>query len=487
MYFILEKWLWISVLLYFTVQANDLMVVETEETVSHEVSSVQTVFEVHPEVFVASKEWKEILPNQAIPRGLHVRIDMQTGKKEARLLQDDNTKNIEEVKEKDDDVNDDLKDKSDEAKADLKDKSDDTKADLDPEEVKRMLKNLKNDMKPGSEQPHNKFRSMDEIRAELSHGNTKIESEVQIITRFIDTFEDILTTESDLKDVDVISSLVNILDNLEYYLHKYDNAVDFITLKGVERVLKPSLNSSATELQEGAAFIIGSAAQSNPKVQIAFLEAGFINILLRKITPPHSVRTGSKCLYALAAILRNFPEAQHMFIHSGGIEVFQKLFNEDESEQLNKIKIKILTLVQDLIDERDNLDSEHPSAEDKEKQYNKSDFIQVIKKSGWCEVYRSCQLWSPGHLKDEQDIFVDHDRNEKVVTAMLKIKPICDSAFLEHPELRISLEATMALYTGLQAEQGEDEFYASMVESIQSLLSHSTDSKHKLNSLKTEL
>ena len=59
-----------------------------------------------------------------------------------------------------------------------------------------------------------------------------------------------------------------------------------------------------------------------------------------------SVKIGSKCLYALAAILRNFPEAQHVFIESGGIEVFQKIFNTDESQQLNKIKIKILTLVQ---------------------------------------------------------------------------------------------------------------------------------------------
>jgi len=340
-----------------------------------------------------------------------------------------------------------------------------------------MLKNLKNDIKPSSEQPGKKFRSMDEIRAALAEGDTTIESEVQIITRFIETFDDIFTSESDLKDDDVIRSLINILDNLEYYLHKYDTAVDFITLKGVERVLKPSLNSSEARLQESAAFIIGSAAQSNPKVQIAFLEAGFINILLRKITPPYSVKTGSKCLYALAAILRNFPEAQHVLIDSGGIEVFQKIFSTDESQQLNKIKIKILTLVQDLIDERSNLDAEHPSAKDKEDQYNKSDFISVIKKSGWFQ--------SPENMKMEEDIFIDHDRNEKVVTAMLKIKPICDSEFLRHPEVTGSLEATLELYTGLQAQQQDDEFYGSMVQSIQALLENSNDSKQ--NKVKTEL
>ena len=35
-----------------------------------------------------------------------------------------------------------------------------------------------------------------------------------------------------IQDDDTIKSLVNILENLEYYLHKYDNAIDFITLKG---------------------------------------------------------------------------------------------------------------------------------------------------------------------------------------------------------------------------------------------------------------
>ena len=43
--------------------------------------------------------------------------------------------------------------------ADLKIESTGAKANLDPEEVKRMLKNLKNDMKPSSEQPGKKFRN----------------------------------------------------------------------------------------------------------------------------------------------------------------------------------------------------------------------------------------------------------------------------------------------------------------------------------------
>jgi hypothetical protein len=39
--------------------------------------------------FVATNEWQKIEPGQAIPKGLHVRINLQTGEREARLLQPD--------------------------------------------------------------------------------------------------------------------------------------------------------------------------------------------------------------------------------------------------------------------------------------------------------------------------------------------------------------------------------------------------------------
>ena len=35
-----------------------------------------------------------------------------------------------------------------------------------------------------------------------------------------------------------------------------------------------------------AGFLIGSAAQSNPKVQVYFLEAGLPNLLLRSLSSP---------------------------------------------------------------------------------------------------------------------------------------------------------------------------------------------------------
>uniref|UniRef100_H3GCC0 RxLR effector protein n=2 Tax=Phytophthora ramorum TaxID=164328 RepID=H3GCC0_PHYRM len=39
-----------------------------------------------PPEFVPTHEWQDILPNQAIPPGLYIRVNLETGKKEAKLL-----------------------------------------------------------------------------------------------------------------------------------------------------------------------------------------------------------------------------------------------------------------------------------------------------------------------------------------------------------------------------------------------------------------
>ncbi|TYZ63750.1 hypothetical protein PybrP1_003719 [[Pythium] brassicae (nom. inval.)] len=36
--------------------------------------------------FEPTHEWKDILPNQALPPGLYIRVNLETGKKEAKLL-----------------------------------------------------------------------------------------------------------------------------------------------------------------------------------------------------------------------------------------------------------------------------------------------------------------------------------------------------------------------------------------------------------------
>jgi hypothetical protein len=46
------------------------------------------------DIFVATNDWQDIKENQKVPSGLHYRMNLETGKKEAKILVED-TKNDE--------------------------------------------------------------------------------------------------------------------------------------------------------------------------------------------------------------------------------------------------------------------------------------------------------------------------------------------------------------------------------------------------------
>ena len=81
-------------LMLSSVLGQDLVFVGESEYHENEESKVEETSdeESSKEVFIATNDWQEIKPGQSIPQGLHVRLDMQTRKKEARLMQKEETK-----------------------------------------------------------------------------------------------------------------------------------------------------------------------------------------------------------------------------------------------------------------------------------------------------------------------------------------------------------------------------------------------------------
>jgi hypothetical protein len=57
-----------------------------------------------------------------------------------------------------------------------------------------------------------------------------------------------------------------------------------------------------------------------------------------------------RLLFTLSTLLRNFPQTQLKFLEYGGIETMIKLF--DQTDFNNKIKIKVIELMNDLITEK---------------------------------------------------------------------------------------------------------------------------------------
>ena len=54
----------------------------------------------------------------------------------------------------------------------------------------------------------------------------------------------------------------------------------FIFSGGIESIIKPGLNSSSDAIKENVLVLIGSSSQSNPKVQIAMVEAEVLRSIL---------------------------------------------------------------------------------------------------------------------------------------------------------------------------------------------------------------
>ena len=97
-----------------------------------------------------------------------------------------------------------------------------------------------------------KFRSIEEIRKELEdHMGMKVKSDAQIMKIKID----LLKAENATEEEQSIA-----LEDLEYYVHQIDNAVDLEKMHGLEVVIK-YLNHSSIKLQEKAAKVIGAAVQ----------------------------------------------------------------------------------------------------------------------------------------------------------------------------------------------------------------------------------
>ena len=99
-----------------------------------------------------------------------------------------------------------------------------------------------------------KFRSIEEIQSAFATKNITMSSEMELLSElYLELIE--YTPDNDSKVLD------SILDDIEYHIHKYDNAVYFADLGGIDRVVQILNQSSDMKLISKAAICLGAAAQ----------------------------------------------------------------------------------------------------------------------------------------------------------------------------------------------------------------------------------
>jgi len=440
-----------------------VLVGDPEESQSNNFDIVKAAFQEskenfvdpHAEPFIPTKEWQIVEAGQSIPAGLHVRMNFQTHLKEAKLMDGDDgerfahlsKKSTPEVKAEESDKVSEKQPKivlSDEIKqADSFESSD--KLYFTKQHLKEALKDFRDkfhhetDPSDGQEISRNeavkkKFRSIDEIRKDLEdHMGMSIKSDAQIMKVKIDLLKAENATEEEK---------LNSLEDLEYYVHQIDNAVDLEKMHGFKVVID-FLNDSSVKLQEKAAKVVGAAVQSNPKAQLAALEHGAMSLLLRQVSYSHSEQLRKTALFALSALVRANSRSQIVFLKFGGLETLMKLIQQDSSRRL---KIKSITLISDLVVEQNDV-KQSMVKNGKMSENERTPLMRALVQQNWCDLL-------PVQLKAE-----DYDSIEKVLGAISASASDCREVF-NKTDLRGMLVKIRSRFMK-EIDQEEDEDFRS--------------------------
>ncbi|KAK1127571.1 hypothetical protein K0M31_004103 [Melipona bicolor] len=392
--------------------------------------------------FVPTREWQTVKKGTPIPGGLHVRHNFQTGITEAKLM--DN----EDVEEKDSNENLNSSNTSsltlhpEKAIFENKDPVPTEKSDLfnhPIEELKARLKKIKQDGGENipelddehTQQIKKKFRDYETLKKEFKALEINITTDAGLISSYFQKFQvhkngitmGTLTT-TDTEEV------LDILYNLEYLLHHIDNAKVFADMQGMSKIISPCFNGTNNEIKAEALRLLGAAVQSNPKVQLKALESDFVQKLLHILSTNNKVKVKSRCLFALSALIRQFPAAQKVWIDHGGVEIFGKILIDDPLP----IQMKVMTLIDDLIIERQNLQdiTDAKQQQLKVKAYATADIEKRL-------TYEYCNhlinLMISSFKTDLDERRINYEFLETISNSVSIVAPICINQWRERDEL----------------------------------------------------
>ncbi|XP_059716327.1 nucleotide exchange factor SIL1 isoform X4 [Haemorhous mexicanus] len=406
------------------------------------------------EVFYPTDQWQTLRPGQAVPAGSHIRLNLQTGEREAKLPDRENGESG--TREE--------KGRKRLGKVDLDANS------FTSEELKKALAKIKEsekaERKAREEEVRKKFRPIEQLKEEFEKLNMKIETDYEIMVKLISKFNSSAST---------LDEKVAALYDLEYYVHQVDNAKDFLSMGGLQLVIE-GLNSSEASLKEHAAFVLGAALSrfwtenqekgkrgraSNPKVQIEAIEGGALQKLLVILATEQPLAVRKKALFALSSMLRHFPYAQQQFLKLGGLQVLRSLFRQKGMEPLH---VRVVTLLYDLIMEKMLLeDSQHgEQMEEKIQQYQQVRLVPAVVEQGWCALVPNL-LAMP-----------EHDTREKVLKLVGVLVAFCREHYRGDPALGTTLSLLRSEYEELAAEEqregDKDGYFRELLGSINTII-----------------
>uniref|UniRef100_A0A2M4ANS0 Nucleotide exchange factor SIL1 n=2 Tax=Anopheles triannulatus TaxID=58253 RepID=A0A2M4ANS0_9DIPT len=359
--------------------------------------------------FVATKEWQEIPEGQGIPQGLHVRINLSTGKKEAKLLDDESAAETQATDAQRQGVTEsslslvpgqEVEDHGSRQPAPAG-----SLGGMNLEAIKEALRDIPaNDYKPEDATVSGRYKSYSQIKQELKDANVELQTDSEIMGALLGRFTKSVSNEQELDAL---------FEDLRYLAHQIDNALEFIDRGGVEQIIWPSLNRTGEQHQRGrvqALTLLGTLAQNNPKAKVSLFERDASAKLLAALGRATVSEELSAALYAFGSLVRKFPFAQKQLLTPHGYSLLYDIWTKPVVEL--KVKVKALQLVADVVEDYLSVTNESGSSPEPVdavtvEQYRSTRLTEGLEKTEFCkhagqffQAHRAA-LVADEHLTDE--------------------------------------------------------------------------------------
>ena len=197
-------------------------------------------------IFIPTNQWQQILPGQAVPAGLHLRINLATGEKEAKLIKEDDEEDKRGDRRR-------IHHYGNSDRRGIINKQ--TKAftaeellEMSREDENNDIKLLAYDTSEGTEGRHDETKSYD-IDNDIKLG--LVTDDVRQMMKLIEILRDNSSSSEEL---------IFALTELEYLVHQIDNAKHLDMIGGLQLVVFLLEHTNDT-VQCNAAHVIGAAAQ----------------------------------------------------------------------------------------------------------------------------------------------------------------------------------------------------------------------------------
>ena len=234
-------WLLLVIILYGYGEEEDVTVIDEAE-------------EENITIFVPTNQWQQLLPGQAVPAGLHVRINLQTGEKEAKLIDEEN--------ENDDKMGDrrrlhhygysdrrgiiNKQTRAFKAEELLKESHEDDNSD-----IKLLTHDITSTDGVGNTNDDTSTPHHDIDNDKKLYKLNLVTDDVKQMIKLVDILRDNSSSSEEL---------IFALTELEYLVHQIDNARDLDIIDGLKLVVFLLEHTNDT-VQCNAAHVIGAAAQ----------------------------------------------------------------------------------------------------------------------------------------------------------------------------------------------------------------------------------